>query len=100
MSDFDTTTAVGFGFVIIVIFIFIWFISEGSPAEPPEPKDDPDKAEQRRLASEILKGNTNPDEVAEMYGYDVEHIKQWTVDYLHDAEADHNLREILGKMGK
>jgi hypothetical protein len=67
----------------------------GQSASPPEPKEDPDKKEQRRLAYEILSGNITPEEVAEKEGYDIEHIKKWVEEYLHAAEKDHTLREKL-----
>ncbi|MBO5344210.1 MAG: hypothetical protein J6A57_07155 [Ruminococcus sp.] len=81
--------------VVLIVIFFIWVLSLPGGKPPPKPKDDPDKDEQRRLALEMLKGNTTPEEVAAKEGYDIEHIKKWKQDYLHSAEVDHNLRNLF-----
>ncbi len=96
----DMYSIICIGLFFIGIYILVWIISDEPQKDPPTPEDDPDKETQRRIAVEILKGGTTPEKIVEAHGYDIEHVKKWPDEYLKDAEADHNLRETLNKMGK
>lgn len=90
-------TMVGIGVVAIIIIFILWAFFSDTPApEPPKPKDDPPKARQRELAILMLKGDKTPEQIQADEGFDIEHIKQWKLDYIEEAEKDRKLRNSLG----
>lgn len=68
-----------------ILGIIVWAAACKTPQEPPKPKDDPDTKTQEKLAVQILKNKTTPEEIAEKDGYDIEHIKQWVQNYIDYA---------------
>lgn len=68
----------------VILGAIVWASACKTPEEPPKPKpkDDPDQKTQEKLAIQILKKKTTPEEIAEKDGYDIEHIKQWVQDYI------------------
>lgn len=68
-----------------ILGIIVWAAVCKTPQEPPKPKDDPDTKTQEKLAVQILKNKTTPEEIAEKDGYDIEHIKQWVQNYIDYA---------------
>lgn len=71
----------------VILGAIVWASACKTPEEPPkpQPKDDPDQKTQEKLAIQILKKKTTPEEIAEKDGYDIEHIKQWVQDYIDYA---------------
>lgn len=71
--------------VLFILGILVWTAACKPSEEPPKLKSDPDKKTQEKLAIQILKKKSTPEEIAEKEGYDIEHIKQWMQDYTEYA---------------
>lgn len=71
--------------VLFILGILVWTAACKPSEEPPKPKNDPDKKTQEKLAIQILKKKSTPEEIAEKEGYNIEHIKQWVQDYTEYA---------------
>lgn len=95
IPNFENATGIFFFVLGIIIVLWIFFGETPAP-EPPKPKDDPPKARQRELAILMLKGDKTPEQIQADEGYDIEHIKQWKLDYIEEAEKDRKLRNSLG----
>mgnify|MGYP003292615576 CR=1 FL=1 len=89
--------SIGFIVVVLGIVLTMWILFGETPEKPkPKPKDDPPKERQRELAIQMLKGDKSPEQIEEEYGYDIEHIKQWKMDFIKEAQDDRRLRDALG----
>ncbi len=62
--------------VFMLMFIVVNMFSGGNKY-----KDDPDEVGQRKIAREILRGNTTVDDVVKNDNYDPAHVEQWVKDY-------------------
>lgn len=94
IPNFENAT--GIFFFVLGIIIFLWIFFGETPESESKPKDDPPKARQRELAILMLKGDKTPEQIQADEGFDIEHIKQWKLDYIEEAEKDRKLRNSLG----
>lgn len=71
--QFDKETLIWIG--IILVPLILWML----PTK--RFRDDPDKGTQQKLAKEMLRGETTPEEIAKKDNFDPAHIQKWRDDY-------------------